>query len=146
MDAKGATLPHDAVEKQRRALRDLVVLDEELLELVDEGPAVTVAQGPAQGVASVAAQAVALWYGLLTPLVFFLPGTFLTMAQGIALPYAQVGAMAIVPRLSGTAAGIGATVPFVPPISAPGVSSFHAYCQLTTSMFEYACPFGRVQE
>src|SRR6185295_5743091 len=35
-----------------------------------------------------------------------------------------------------TAAGIAATLPFVPAISAPGVSSFHAYCQLTTSMFE----------
>ena len=37
---------------------------------------------------------------------------------------------------SWTAAGIAATLPFVPAISAPGVSSFHAYCQLTTSMFE----------
>src|SRR5688572_4542455 len=44
-----------------------------------------------------------------------------------------------------TAAGIAATLPLVPPISAPGVSSFHAYCQLTTSMFEYVCLFGRVQ-
>src|SRR5215510_12735056 len=35
-----------------------------------------------------------------------------------------------------TAAGIAATLPFVPAISAPGVSSFHAYCQLTTSTFE----------
>src|SRR5580698_8286172 len=44
-----------------------------------------------------------------------------------------------------TAAGIGVTLPFVGPISAPGVSSFQAYRPLTTSMFEYACPFGRVQ-
>jgi DHA1 family bicyclomycin/chloramphenicol resistance-like MFS transporter len=29
------------------------------------------------------------------------------MAQGIAMPYAQVGAMAEVPRFAGTAAGIG---------------------------------------
>src|SRR6185295_4553611 len=44
-----------------------------------------------------------------------------------------------------TAAGIGVTLPFVGPISAPGVSSFQAYSPLTTSMFEYACPFARVQ-
>src|SRR5262249_38470508 len=44
-----------------------------------------------------------------------------------------------------TAAGIAATLPFVPAISAPGVSSFHADCQLTTSMFEYVCLFARVQ-
>src|SRR5688572_2001338 len=44
-----------------------------------------------------------------------------------------------------TAAGIGVTLPFVSAISAPGVSSFHAYCQLTTSMFETACLLGRVQ-
>src|SRR4029077_15085223 len=44
-----------------------------------------------------------------------------------------------------TAAGIGATLPFVPAISAPGVSSFHAYCQLTPSMFETVCLLGRVQ-
>src|SRR5262249_6752340 len=35
-----------------------------------------------------------------------------------------------------TAAGIAATLPFVPATSAPGVSSFHAYSQLTTSTFE----------
>src|SRR4051812_24523090 len=29
-----------------------------------------------------------------------------------------------------TAAGMATTLPFVPAISAPGVSSFHAYCQL----------------
>ena len=44
-----------------------------------------------------------------------------------------------------TAAGIGVALPFVGPISAPGVSSFHAYCPLTTSMFEYVWPFARVQ-
>src|SRR5262245_16335575 len=35
-----------------------------------------------------------------------------------------------------TAAGTAAALPFVPAISAPGVSSFHEDCQLTTSMFE----------
>ena len=44
------------------------------------------------------------------PLMFFLPGAVVTMAQGIALPYAQAGAMATIPRLAGTAAGIGVFV------------------------------------
>jgi MFS transporter, DHA1 family, multidrug resistance protein len=43
----------------------------------------------------------------VTPWTFFLPGFFLTFSQGISLPYAQVGAMAAVPRLAGTAAGVG---------------------------------------
>ena len=43
----------------------------------------------------------------VTPLAFFIPGTFITMAQGIAMPYAQVGAMAEIPRFAGTAAGVG---------------------------------------
>jgi DHA1 family bicyclomycin/chloramphenicol resistance-like MFS transporter len=63
--------------------------------------------GSALALVSVAAQAGLLALGILTPLVFFLPGTFLTMAQGISLPYAQVGAMAEIPRFAGTAAGIG---------------------------------------
>ena len=63
--------------------------------------------GSLLAMASVTVQAVLLSAGWLVPLVFFLPGTFLTMAQGIALPYAQVGAMAEIPRFAGTAAGIG---------------------------------------
>jgi DHA1 family bicyclomycin/chloramphenicol resistance-like MFS transporter len=45
-----------------------------------------------------------------TPMMFFGPGAVVTMAQGIALPYAQAGAMATVPRLAGTAAGVGVFV------------------------------------
>ncbi|HEY2136604.1 MAG TPA: MFS transporter [Xanthobacteraceae bacterium] len=60
--------------------------------------------------AAVSVQAVLLLAGVVTPLVFFLPGLFVTMAQGIALPYAQAGAMATVPRLAATAAGIGVFV------------------------------------
>jgi DHA1 family bicyclomycin/chloramphenicol resistance-like MFS transporter len=41
------------------------------------------------------------------PLTFFLPGFFLTLAQGIAMPYGQAAAMAEIPRYAGTAAGIG---------------------------------------
>jgi DHA1 family bicyclomycin/chloramphenicol resistance-like MFS transporter len=44
------------------------------------------------------------------PLLFFLPGFFVTLSQGIALPYAQAGAMGTIPRLAGTAAGIGVFV------------------------------------
>jgi DHA1 family bicyclomycin/chloramphenicol resistance-like MFS transporter len=63
--------------------------------------------GSLLALAAVSGQAAALSLGLVTPLAFFLPGTFITMAQGIAMPYAQVGAMAEVPRFVGTAAGIG---------------------------------------
>jgi DHA1 family bicyclomycin/chloramphenicol resistance-like MFS transporter len=57
--------------------------------------------------ASVTGQAIALTHGFVTPLAFFIPGIFVTMAQGLSMPYAQVGAMAEIPRLAGTAAGVG---------------------------------------
>jgi MFS transporter, DHA1 family, multidrug resistance protein len=60
--------------------------------------------------AAVGVQAVLMLSGHVTPLAFFLPGFFVTMAQGIALPYAQAGAMATIPRLAATAAGIGVFV------------------------------------
>jgi DHA1 family bicyclomycin/chloramphenicol resistance-like MFS transporter len=56
---------------------------------------------------AVAAQATALSIGFIAPIAFFLPGTFVTMAQGISLPSGQAAAMAEIPRLAGTAAGIG---------------------------------------
>ena len=56
------------------------------------------------------AQSSLLLSGLISPLILFLPGSFMTMAQGISLPYAQAGAMATVPRLAGTASGIGVFV------------------------------------
>jgi MFS transporter, DHA1 family, multidrug resistance protein len=56
---------------------------------------------------TVVAQALVLSHGYVTPLAFFIPGTFITMAQGIAMPYAQAAAMNEVPRYAGTAAGIG---------------------------------------
>ena len=55
-------------------------------------------------------QSALLLSGHVSPLVLFLPGSFITMAQGISLPFAQAGAMAAVPRLAGTAAGIGVFV------------------------------------
>lgn len=63
--------------------------------------------GSLLALATVTIQALVLTSGWLTPLAFFIPGTFVTMAQGIAMPYAQVGAMAEVPRFAGTAAGVG---------------------------------------
>jgi MFS transporter, DHA1 family, multidrug resistance protein len=60
--------------------------------------------------AAVAVQAVLLLTLPPAPLMFFLPGAVVTLSQGIALPYAQAGAMATVPRLAGTAAGIGVFV------------------------------------
>jgi MFS transporter, DHA1 family, multidrug resistance protein len=58
-------------------------------------------------VITVAVQSSVLLVGYLTPLTLFVPGFFLTMSQGLSLSYAQAGAMATNPRLSGTAAGIG---------------------------------------
>jgi len=63
--------------------------------------------GSLLALATVVTQGLILTYGAVTPLAFFLPGTFITMAQGISMPYAQVAAMAEVPRFAGTAAGIG---------------------------------------
>ncbi len=63
--------------------------------------------GSLLSLASIAAQAIALTHGVVAPLAFFIPGTFVTMAQGLALPYAQVGAMGEIPRFAGTAAGVG---------------------------------------
>jgi DHA1 family bicyclomycin/chloramphenicol resistance-like MFS transporter len=63
--------------------------------------------GSVLAVASVAVQAVVLFNGWVSPSTLFVPGFFITMAQGISMPYAQVGAMAEVPRFAGTAAGIG---------------------------------------
>jgi DHA1 family bicyclomycin/chloramphenicol resistance-like MFS transporter len=63
--------------------------------------------GAGIGFAAVLVQASLLLTGELTPLVLFLPGAVLTFGQGLALPFAQAGAMATVPRLAATAAGIG---------------------------------------
>jgi DHA1 family bicyclomycin/chloramphenicol resistance-like MFS transporter len=56
---------------------------------------------------AVVAQVVVLSSGWVMPLAFFLPGTFITMAQGISMPFGQAAAMAEIPRFAGTAAGIG---------------------------------------
>jgi MFS transporter, DHA1 family, multidrug resistance protein len=63
--------------------------------------------GSVLALAAVSGQALALSAGFVVPLAFFLPGFFLTIAQGIAMPYGQAAAMAEIPRFAGTAAGIG---------------------------------------
>jgi len=63
--------------------------------------------GSVLSVCAVAGQALALSQGTVTPLVFFLPGFFLTLSQGIAMPFSQAAAMAEIPRYAGTASGIG---------------------------------------
>src|SRR5581483_607584 len=60
--------------------------------------------------ATVAAQSALLLTGHVSPLTLFVPGFFITMAQGLALSYAQSGAMATNLKLAGTAAGIGVVV------------------------------------
>jgi DHA1 family bicyclomycin/chloramphenicol resistance-like MFS transporter len=57
--------------------------------------------------AAVAFQAGAVVAGHVTPLTLFVPGFFTTLGQGFALPNAQVGALRVMPSLSGTAAGLG---------------------------------------
>jgi DHA1 family bicyclomycin/chloramphenicol resistance-like MFS transporter len=58
-------------------------------------------------VSTVAVQSAFLLSGHVSPLVIFVPGFFITLAQGISLPYAQAGAMGTVPHLAGTASGVG---------------------------------------
>ena len=66
-----------------------------------------VLMGSILALASVSGQALVLSHGWVTPLAFFIPGFFITIAQGIAMPYATVGAMTEIARLAGTAAGVG---------------------------------------
>jgi len=63
--------------------------------------------GSVISMAAIVFQSALILGGYLTPLIIFVPGFVLTFAQGIALPNAQVGALRVIPRLSGTASGIG---------------------------------------
>lgn len=56
---------------------------------------------------AVGVQSALLLSGVVTPLTLFAPGFAITFAQGIALPSAQSGAIAMVPSSIGMAAGIG---------------------------------------
>lgn len=63
--------------------------------------------GASLALVAVLTQAAVLLNGHLTPLAIFLPCFFITAAQGLSLPYGQAGAMATIPAIAGTAAGIG---------------------------------------
>lgn len=56
---------------------------------------------------TVCVQSTLLLSGHINPLVLFVPGFFVTMAQGISLPFGQAAAMAVNPQLVGMAAGLG---------------------------------------
>ncbi|MBI4292724.1 MAG: multidrug effflux MFS transporter [Betaproteobacteria bacterium] len=56
---------------------------------------------------TIISQSVLIFGGYLTPLILFVPGFLITFGQGLALPNAQAGALRVIPKLSGTAAGIG---------------------------------------
>ena len=63
--------------------------------------------GATLSLAAVVVQSSFLMAGHISPLVLFIPGFFITMAQGLALPFGQAAAMAVNPKLVGTAAGLG---------------------------------------
>ena len=63
--------------------------------------------GSLLAMATISVQTALLLSGMVAPWSLFVPGFFLTFSQGIALPYAQVGAMSVIPPLAGTAAGVG---------------------------------------
>ncbi len=63
--------------------------------------------GSLLGMATTLTQSAFLAADIVTPMTLFLPGFFITFSQGISLPFAQSGAMAIIPRLVGTASGVG---------------------------------------
>jgi DHA1 family bicyclomycin/chloramphenicol resistance-like MFS transporter len=78
--------------------------------------------GGSIGLIAVLAQSGLLLSGHLTPLVLFVPGALVTFGQGLSLPFAQAGAMATVPKLAATAAGIGV---FVQNLMGAGVAQIY---------------------
>ena len=63
--------------------------------------------GSILNLAGAAALAAALWLAAPTPLGIFIPGFVVTLSQGLALPSAQSGAIAVDKNLAGTASGVG---------------------------------------
>ena len=59
---------------------------------------------------AVVVQAIFLSLDRVSPLVLFLPGFFITLAQGMSLPFGQAAAMGVNRKLAGMAAGIGVFV------------------------------------
>ncbi len=63
--------------------------------------------GSVLNLAGAVALAAALWLATPTPLGIFIPGFVVTLSQGLALPSAQSGAIAVDNNLAGTASGVG---------------------------------------
>ena len=63
--------------------------------------------GSSLNLAGAVALAAALWLATPTPLAIFVPGFVITLSQGLGLPSAQAGAIAVDKDLAGTASGIG---------------------------------------
>jgi DHA1 family bicyclomycin/chloramphenicol resistance-like MFS transporter len=63
-------------------------------------------------VLTVIGQASAILAGYLTPLALFLPGGFVSFGQGLSLPYGQAQAITTIPRIAGTASGVGVFVQY----------------------------------
>ena len=57
------------------------------------------------GVASGALLAGWLYFGGVSMAALYIPGIFVSLAQGLAMPYAQAGAMAVDTELAGSASG-----------------------------------------
>ena len=57
------------------------------------------------GVASGALLVGWLYFGGVSMAAFYIPGIFVSLAQGLSMPYAQAGAMAVDPELAGSASG-----------------------------------------
>jgi DHA1 family bicyclomycin/chloramphenicol resistance-like MFS transporter len=57
------------------------------------------------GVANAALLAGWLYFGGLSMAALYIPGIFVSLAQGLSMPYAQAGAMAVDPQLAGSASG-----------------------------------------
>ncbi len=76
-----------------------------------------VAIGATLLIVTVSTQAAVIAAGIVTPLVLFLPGLFITFAQGLALPNSQSGAIIEAGALAGTGAGIGVFMQMMGPAS-----------------------------
>jgi MFS transporter, DHA1 family, multidrug resistance protein len=96
---------------------------------------------------TVVAQSAFLLSGHVTPLTLFVPGFFVSFAQGIALPFSQAGAMAVRPQLAGTAAGIGV---FVQNFCGAGFAQLYGILAdgtliplvITTAISSFSCLFA----
>jgi DHA1 family bicyclomycin/chloramphenicol resistance-like MFS transporter len=63
--------------------------------------------GSSMSLATVCVASAFLLSGHMSPLALFIPGFFITLSQGISLPFGQAAAMAVNPQLVGMAAGLG---------------------------------------